>query len=238
MKSSTEKDIFTMFFHKKQNLINDLTNLTPNQKKNLFTDVKCRKFIKEKFLSKEIIENNFYDINQIAELVFLYCSCNPYSHNLKNISLLQQLLQNQHKFSFTKKFYIDLIPEKMFISLKTFNTLINDFPYLREEIFLHCLRFYIDFLIEQKNDFSKLLDIWNNYFAFDKKFPIQYLITSVNIQRMINNTSSLLDVYYINDEIGKFEKKRVIYLILILSRKSKLNFENKLIFEFLFGKNV
>ena len=230
MKSSTEN----------LKSFNDLTNLTPNQKYNLFTDVKCRKFIKAKFLSKEIIENNFYDINQIAELVFLYCSYNPYSHNLKNTSLLQQLLQNQHKFSFTKKFYIDLIPEKMFISVKTLNTLINDFPYLKEDIFLHCLRFYLEFLIREKNGFSKLLDIWNNYFAIDKKFPIQYLITSVNIQHMINNSSSspLLDVYNINNIIGKFEKRRVIYLILILSRKSKLNFENKLIFEFLFRKNV
>lgn len=234
-----------MFSHKQQCFskdisINDITNLTSKEKKNLFTNVKFRKFLKTKFFSKEIIENSESNMNQFAEMVFLYCSYNPYSHNLKNIDVLQLLLKNNHCFYFSKEFYIDLIPEKLLISYKSLSTLIKDFPSLKEEIFLHSLRFYLEFLVDEKNWILNLFHIWNNYFAIDKKFPINNLFNSINFQRIVYiNESKTKDFSkeILHNEVTKFEKKRVIYLILVLSRKSRLNFENKLIFEFLFGKS-
>jgi hypothetical protein len=226
-------------FDRRFKTINSITNLGLYEKGKLFSDPAFREFCKKKFFSTDFIEKGSYTINCMAEITHFYCINSHYGlyHNLKNVALIKKL---QHSgFGFDTNFMLDLIPEKLFISIKTLDELMKELPHLQNAIFSRCISFYLDFIILENKEkwLDVLLHIWNKNCFIQDKFPINTLTKALKFQRLVNAMKVYkkdIDKDTVEKMIINFEKRRRENLILILATKTKMNFEIKLIFEFLF----
>lgn len=227
-------------FQKDFKTIDDIIFLPEVEIKSLFSKLSFRKFCKKKFLSNSFVQGDSYDIDIMAKIVFYYCSNLNFGlyHNLKNIELVKKL-QNS-KFDFDIDFLLNLIPEKLFISMKTVDTLLKEIPHLHQAIFSHYISFYIEFIIDEnrENWLNQLLQVWDKNFSIEYKFPVNTLIKALkfgSIVYLIKSKTKNIKEEALREIIAKFEKERRQNLIRIISKKTKMDFEIKLIFGFLFG---